>query len=285
MHVPLRKQRADQERVGYRRAAIAVKVVSFIYLSILGSLMYFETDLVFPSAGPERGDWGHPGVELEEVDFESADGTQLQGYFLPKQDAAATILFCHGNAENIAMLAHEMDSLRKRMNAQVMVFDYRGYGKSQGKPYESGLFADAEAAAFWLAERTEQNEEDLVLIGRSLGGGVAVHLASKHATRALVLDRTFSSAVDVAASRYWWLPVRFVMRNQFLSIAKIKYHQGPLLQMHGDVDEVIPLWSGQRLFERATTEKKEFQLINGLTHNEPSPEAYLQTLQRFIEGL
>jgi len=285
MHVPLAKQRADRERVGYRRAAIAVKVISFIYLSILGSLMYFETKLLFPGAGPERGDWGHAGIPLEEVAFESGDGTQLRGYFFPKVDATATILFCHGNAENIAILAPEMDQLRNRLNASVMVFDYRGYGKSLGEPYEGGLFADAEAAAMWLAERTDQDEEDLVLYGRSLGGGVAVHLASKHSARALVLDRTFSSAVDVAASRYWWLPVRFVMRNQFLSIAKIKYHQGPLLQMHGDIDEVIPLWSAQRLFEMAASEKKEFQLIKGLTHNDPSPEAYLIKLQQFIEAL
>jgi len=285
MTVPLAKQRADRERVGYRRAAIALKLVSLIYLSILGTLMYFERDLVFPGAGVERGDWTHPGIELEEVEFESADGTPLEGYFLAKPDTKVTILFCHGNAENIAMLAPEMHRLRERMNASVMVFDYRGFGRSVEKPFERGILEDAEAAATWLALRTDQTEDDLVYAGRSLGGGVAVHLASVFGGRGLVLDRTFSSTVDVAASRYWWLPIRFVMRNQFLSVAKIKYFKGPLFQMHGDVDEVIPLWSAQRLFERSPSQAKEFQLIEGLSHFVPCPEAYFAKLQPFIESL
>ncbi len=285
MNVPLAKQRADRERVGYRRAAIVLKLLSLIYLSILGALMYFEQDLVFPGAGTDRGDWEHPGIELEEVRFDSADGTHLYGYFLEQPDAKATILFCHGNAENIALLAPEIHRLRVRMNASVMVFDFRGYGQSVGEPFERGILEDAEAAASWLAIRTNHFEDDLVYIGRSLGGGVAVHLASVFGARGLVLDRTFSSTVDVAASRYWWLPVRFVMRNQFLSVAKITYFDGPLFQMHGDSDEVIPLWSGQRLFERSHSEAKEFQLIDGLSHFMPCPEAYLAKLQQFIEGL
>ncbi len=285
MNVPLAKQRADRERVHYRRAAIALKLLSLIYLSILGALMYFETELVFPGASSERGDWSHPGIELEEIEFQSVDGTTLVGYFFEKPDAKATILFCHGNAENIAMLASEMHALRERMNANVLVFDYRGFGRSVGKPFERGILEDAEAAALWLADRTNQTEEDLVYVGRSLGGGVAVHLASIFGGRGLVLDRTFSSTVDVAASRYWWLPVRFVMRNQFLSLAKIKYFDGPVLQMHGDLDEVIPLWSAQRLFERSPSQVKEFQLVEGLTHYVPSPEVYFAKLQQFIEGL
>jgi uncharacterized protein len=285
MHVPLAKQRANRERVHYRRAAIVLKLLALIYLSILGTLMYFETDLVFPGAGAERGDWSHPGIELEEVKFESADGTALEGYFLEKPEAKATILFCHGNEENIAMLAPEMQQLRERMNANVMVFDYRGFGRCVGKPFERGILEDAEAAAMWLAERTDQIEEDLIYVGRSLGGGVAIHLVSVFGGRGLALDRTFSSAVDVAASRYWWLPVRFVMRNQFLSIAKIKYFDGPMLQMHGDIDEVIPLWSAKRLFERSPSPVKEFQQIEGLTHNVACPEVYLAKLQQFIEGL
>ena len=285
MHVPLAKQRANRERGGYRRAAIVLKLISLAYLSILGALMYFERDLVFPGAGPETGNWNHPGIELDEANFESSDGTRLHGYFLPKEDSKNTILFCHGNAENVAMLAPEMHQLRERMNASVMVFDYRGYGRSEGKPSEYGVLQDAEAASIWLSDRTDQDEKDWIVVGRSLGGGVAVHLAGKIEARGLVLDRTFSSAVDVAASRYWWLPVRFVMRNQFLSIAKFGHFRGPILQMHGDIDEVIPLWSGQRLFQRAPSEKKEFQLIEGLTHYEPTPELFLSRLQRFIEEL
>jgi uncharacterized protein len=283
MNVPLAKQRAERERPFYRRLAIALKMIAATYLGILGYMMYSEASLVFPGAGPDRGDWSHPGIDLEEVAIDVDYGSAVSAYFFPNPNAKEALLFCHGNAENIAMLASEADHMRNRLNVSVLLFDYRGYGRTEGKPTESGVLADAQAASTWLEEKTGIQQEDFILFGRSLGGGVAVHLACENDAKAVVLDRTFSSAVDVAASRYWWLPVRFVMRNQFLSLARIHYYEGPLLQFHGDIDEIIPLWSAERLFRHSPSAVKEFRLVKGLEHLVPMPITFIEEMKVWLD--
>jgi uncharacterized protein len=261
-----------------------LKFSATCYLAILILMILLESSLVFPGSPIAAGDWSHPGIALEEVDFLSTDGTQLHGFFFPNPKSDQFLLFCHGNGENIATIASEMDLLRKQWNVSVFAFDYRGYGKSGGSPGEEGVLADGEAAAKWLANRSQQPIENLIIMGRSLGGGVAVHLASVVDPQALILDRTFSSTVDVAADRYWWLPVRYVMRNQFWSIVRIKRYAGPLFQMHGDKDEVIPIWSGKKLFAAAPSEEKYFMEIAGLYHNDPWPQEFLDQVDGFING-
>jgi fermentation-respiration switch protein FrsA (DUF1100 family) len=126
----------------------------------------------------------------------------------------------------------------------------------------------------------QTRQDQLLLYGRSLGGGVAIHLASRHQARGLILDRTFSSAVELAARRFWWLPVRLVMRNPFLSIVKIRNYRGPLFQVHGDQDELIPLWSAEKLFAACPSHQKEFHRVEGLKHQAVFPEqSYLQLQQ------
>jgi len=260
-----------------------MKVSAAIYLAVLILMILLETRLVFPGAPTSAGDWNHTGISLEEVEFFSADGTKIYGYYLPNPDSDRYLLFCHGNGENIAMNASEMDILRKRLNASVFVFDYRGFGKSKGSPWEEGIFADGEAASIWLADRSRQPAENQIIMGRSLGGGVAVHLAALLDPKAIVLDRTFSSTVEVAAERYWWLPVRIVMRNQFWSSVKIKKYLGPLLQMHGGADESIPMWSAKKLFTLSPSEDKTFIEIPGLTHNQTWPDDFLDKLKTFLD--
>jgi fermentation-respiration switch protein FrsA (DUF1100 family) len=279
------KRFAKQDNRIYRRLAWALKVVALVYFAILGGLMLMERRLVFPGADKSRGDWSYAGIDLDEVEFQSEDGTKLFGCFLAQPDSKNALLICHGNAENIALLATEADRMRSKLKMNVFVFDYRGFGKSSGESVENGVLADGQAATEWLAKRVDCDPKDIVYFGRSLGGGVAVDLVSRHGGKALLLDRTFSSAVDVAASRYWWLPIRLVMRNQFLSIAKIGKYRGPLIQLHGDVDEVIPLWSAQRLHEFSPSAPKEFCLEKGLYHNQPMPETYLDEISQFLTGL
>ena len=167
----------------------------------------------------------------------------------------------------------------------VFAWDYRGYGRSKGKPHEQNLLADARAAQLWLASREGVRPEDIVLYGRSLGGAVSVGLAAEHPVRGMVLERTFADMVDTAAYHFPWLPVRWIMRNRFPSAERIAAYKGPLLQSHGTADRVVPFEMGKRLFDAATTPNKRFFVVEGGDHNGPQPDEYYEALGEFLDAL
>ena len=138
----------------------------------------FEKSLVFfPSRFPQ-GNWHPADLQFEDAWFAAVDGTRLHGWYLPQPSPRAVVLYCHGNAGNVAEWADAGRVLHDRVGLALLIFDYRGYGRSEGKPSEAGVVADARAARAWLAQRTGLPEGRIVLMGRSLGGGVAVHLAA-----------------------------------------------------------------------------------------------------------
>ena len=161
-------------------------------------LMLLERWLVYPAPPLEWGDWNPTGLGQEDVWFESADGTRLHGWFMPHPDPKRAILYCHGNGEHIALNADLAAHLRDSLQASVFLFDYRGYGRSDGRPSESGCIADGDAAQQWLAKRMAMKPDQLVLMGRSLGAGVAVALAAENGAAALVLENGFCSMPDIA---------------------------------------------------------------------------------------
>ncbi len=254
------------------------------YLVVMGVAMFLENSLIyFPSVYPE-GDWSPRGLAFEDAWFQAADGTRIHGWYVPKQNARAAVLFCHGNGGNLTHRVDTLMMLHRRIGVSVLIFDYRGYGRSKGKPSEAGVLADARAARAWLAARENTRDADVVLMGESLGGAVAVDLAARDGARALVLESTFSSLPDVAAYHYAWLPVRWAMRTQFDSVAKIGDYHGPLLQAHGDADTIVPLCFGRRLFE-AAAEPKQFLLLHGHDHNDPLPPQFDDALAALVERL
>jgi fermentation-respiration switch protein FrsA (DUF1100 family) len=269
--------------------------VAFLYVAVLLFLMANETKLVYPGSKYPRGNWTPENFDYEEVEFQSADGTKLVGWYLHAPDAAeiATaeieadaefLLLCHGNAENVAQsAAYVGDRLRKALRANVFVFDYRGYGKSEGVPFERGVLEDSEAAFEWLKQKSGKAADEIILVGHSIGGGPAVHLASEQGARTLVLQRTFNALTEPAANQYPWLPIRYVMRNQFRSIDKIRNYQGPLFQSHGVQDRLIPIRMGRELFDAAPTTRKKFIAVDGMSHYEPLPESYWSDLKQFVE--
>jgi uncharacterized protein len=254
------------------------------YLTAMVVLMIFEETLIyFPDRYP-IGEWSPVGVKVEDAWFEAADGTRLHGWYAPAENAPAVVLMAHGNAGN---LSHRIDHIR-RMNRSlglsVMVFDYRGYGRSEGAPNEAGILADARAARKRLAERAGIAERDIVLLGESLGGGVMVDLAARDGARGLVLENTFTSLPDVAALHYPMFPVRLLMRNRLESIDKIADYHGPLLQTHGEADSIIPYQLGKRLFDAANQPKRLISLPRH-DHNDPLPRVYYDALGEFIGTL
>ncbi|MEM6328939.1 MAG: alpha/beta hydrolase [Planctomycetota bacterium] len=271
--------------MGWRRRAVrVVRGVLVAYLTVLLVLTLLERFLVYPAPPLERSDWTL-GEAFEDVAFTSADGTRLHGWLLERPGARRAVLYCHGNGEQVADNAELIPLLAARLDASIFLFDYRGYGKSEGKPDEAGVVADGLAAQRWLAQRTGRTPDRVTLIGRSIGGGVAVACAAELGAEALVLQSTFSRLTDAAAHHYPWLPVRLVMKNRYDSLARIQRYRGPLFVSHGTADRIVPLGLGRRPFDASPSTAKEFYEMPGRGHNEPQPRAYYDRLQRFLAEL
>jgi len=244
----------------------------------------FENSQVFQPMEYPQGDWQPDDLIYEDAFFRAEDGTHLHGWFLPHPQPKAVVLFAHGNAGNLTHRKEMLAELRERHDVAVMIFDYRGYGRSRGKPSEQGILQDARAAREWLSKRTGVDETEIVLMGRSLGGGVAVDLAAQDGAAGLILINTFNSLVDVAEHHMSWLPTDRMMVNRLDSLSKIDRYQGPLLQTHGDADRVIPFEYGLELFGKANS-PKQFIAVPGGDHNGPLSEEFHSAMAQFFDSL
>lgn len=240
--------------------------------------------LVYQPARFPEGRWVPPGLRFEDAWFDSADGTRLHGWYCPHSAPRDVVLVAHGNGGNLSYDWEMMRLLVDQLHVTAMSFDYRGYGRSEGKPTERGVLADAGAARGWLASKAGVSEPDIVLIGRSLGGGVMVDLTAADGARGLVLESTFTSLPDVAARVFPYVPVRALMRNRMDSLSKIASYRGPLLQSHGSADRLIPIELARQLHE-AANEPKQFVTIAGADHNWAPTSDYLAQLDQFIAAL
>jgi fermentation-respiration switch protein FrsA (DUF1100 family) len=243
-----RRARRSSRRRSIRALVRVALVFAVCYLILIVAMALIEDSLIFfPSVYPD-GDWQPKGLAFEDAWFEAEDGVRLHGWYVPAANPRAVVLFAHGNAGNLTHRVDLVDALANVLGASVLAFDYRGYGRSEGRPNEAGVLADARAARRWLAKRAGVPESQIVLAGESIGGAVMVDLAARDGARGLVLENTFSSLPDLAAYHYPWAPVRLLMRSRFDSAAKIRDFHGPLLQFHGDSDRIVPFGLGQRLF-------------------------------------
>ena len=240
-----------------------------------------ERLLFFPSRYPD-GDWDADSMPIEDVWMTTEDGVTIHGWYCRASEPRAHLLYAHGNAGNIS---HRRERLRQLYEAGIsaLIFDYRGYGRSEGQPTKEGILKDARAAREQLAALADIDESDIVLLGRSLGGAVVVQLASESPARGLVLESTFASLHAIAKHHYPLL-AWIVKRNSLNSEAVVAAYRGPLLQSHGDADRTIPLEIGKRLFDSAN-EPKQFVVIPGGTHNSPQSAEYDEVFQEFIGSL
>jgi uncharacterized protein len=247
--------------------------------------MFLETWLVYPIPPLARGDWQPAGLDFEDVHFTSADGTKLHGWFVEHPGAKRAILYCHGNGENVGMNADLVAQLAESLDASVFIFDYRGYGHSEGSPTEAGCIADGRAAQRWLAARVGKRPDEIVVMGRSIGSAIATAVASTDGAQALVLINAFSRMTDVAASHYPWLPVRLVMKNRYDSVARIRSYHGPVFQSHGTADWIVPIRFGRELFDAAPSGQKRFVDFADRGHNDPEPASYYRELAAFLDRI
>ena len=255
------------------------------YLGALAVLMFFERSLLFPAPPEEAGEWNAKKFDAEEFYVDSGDNTKVHVWFLAKPGSKTTLIFAHGNGETLGFMGEELVEIRERWNVNVVAFDYRGYGKTGGLASEKAILADSLAVAKWLESNSRFAGQKRVAMGRSLGGAAAIEIATQTKVDGVILDRTFSSIVDVAADRYPFFPIRWVMRNQFRSIEKLPSYSGPLLQMHGDVDELIPYRFGKKLFDACSSVQKKLLSIQGLYHNDPWPEEFWDAGKKLIRDI
>lgn len=207
-------------------------------------------------ATPADAGWGY-----EDVHLTADDRIRIHGWWVPVERNRGTVLFCHGNAGNIS---HRLESIAvfRRLGMNVLIFDYRGYGLSEGSPDEEGTYRDAEAAYRYLREERAIPAEEIIIFGRSLGGAVAIELARRAQAAGLICEATFTSAVEMGKLIFPSLPVGLLVRNKYDSISKVGGLELPVLFIHSPEDDLVPYEHGLALFQ-AAAEPKEFLPIAG----------------------
>lgn len=255
-------------------------------VALYGVVRWFEWSQIFHPLKKMEGDPGMVGLDYDEVVFNAEDGCRLFGWWIPNEEAVGSVVYCHGNAGNISTRLDVYRGLHD-LGLNVFVFDYRGYGISGGIPGEKGLYRDARAAYEVVRARHEDADEPPIMIyGASLGGAVAIHLASEKYCRGLVVEGGFLSAVDVGERWFPWLPIRLIARQRFDTSKIISTISTPKLFAHSQHDRVIPPDLGNNLFTAASAPKK-FVSLNG-EHGEAgwrdTPHFYTE-LRQFVDGI
>jgi len=227
------------------------------------------------------------GLEYEEEWLTASDGERLQAWFIPGGQEAPVVLFCHGNASNISDASHlEIMRILHSLGLSVCIFDYRGFGASTGSPSEQGTALDARAAWRHLVEGRGYRSEEVILWGRSLGGGIASNLARQVGRcRALVLESTFTSIPDMARRLFPFLPLRWGIKHRYPVMEHVQEVECPVLVMHSRQDETVPYGFGRRVFEAAPEPKRFVELRGGHAWGFlVSKERYIQAVEEFVLG-
>jgi fermentation-respiration switch protein FrsA (DUF1100 family) len=258
------------------------------YAVVLLALFVFQSRLVFFPNMPSRAIGPGPdsiGLAYESVEIITEDGIKLDAWYVPAQQPRGVVLFFHGNAGNIS---HRLDSLRifNALNLDTLIFDYRGYGRSDGNVSEQGTYRDGEAVWRYLTEKRGIAAAEIVLFGRSLGAAIAAYVASRHTPGALILESGFVSVPDMAAALYPWLPARRLARIGYPTGKYLQTVSCPVLIVHSRDDEIIPLEQGRKLYEFAR-EPKHFLELRG-SHNDGflvSGRRYIDSFDNFLTAL
>lgn len=225
------------------------------------------------------------GLDFERLQLTTSDGELLHGWFIPGERQQPAVLFCHGNASTVSTASHlKLIDLLHSLGLPVLIFDYRGFGRSSGSPSESGTYRDGEAAWHFLVQSRGYDPGDIVIWGKSLGGGIASYLAARHSgCRALVLESTFTSIPDVARRIVPFLPVGRIIRHTYPVKARVRQVEAPVLVMHSPQDETIPYGMGLEIFAAAGEPKRFVALQGGHEWGFlASREAYREAVREFL---
>jgi fermentation-respiration switch protein FrsA (DUF1100 family) len=262
--------------------------LSLVALSLLA--FAFQRRLLYNNWAPTLGFPPHRDVEVEDVWFNGAAG-RIHGWFAacPTSIPSAVpgdrpvILFCHGTGGTLPRWRWVAARWQDALGADVLLFDYCGYGKSEGRPYEAGLYDSAHEAYKWLTETKRVDPRRIIFVGQSLGGGVATELAVTVDHRMLILESTFTSIPDLVNDLCFGLPVGRVVWDKFPNERRLEGYRRPLFLSHGTGDLLISPSHSKRLQAQATG-PTELLLIPGMRHHDERPASYGPAVRRFVQA-
>jgi alpha-beta hydrolase superfamily lysophospholipase len=262
-------------------------ILATLYLLVCITLYFWQNRLIFvPSKQvqvfPHQFDLPHEDVWIQ------VNSTQkLHSWWIPAPQAKGVILYFHGNGINVGANVEHANRFWK-MGFSVLLIDYRGYGRSEGKfPTEKRVYEDAEMALQYLVQQQGIQLRDIFLYGHSLGGAIAINLASHHPNLAgVIVESSFTSMSDMVVylKRYNWLPINLILHHKFESIEKVKELKHPLLFIHGTGDRVVPSFMSQMLYDAATSPKKQILIVPDARHDNVATvtgQRYQQTIENF----
>ncbi len=256
-------------------------IIAFLVLGFFSVRFLERKNLYFPLhiIGANPGDIN---LNYEEISFNTKDGISLAGWFIPSETSRATLIFCHGNAGNIS---HRLDKIKlfHELDLDVLIFDYRGYGLSKGKPSENGLYIDAEAVYDYLVTEKAVPPQKIIAYGESLGGAIAIDLAGRHKLAGVIVEGCFTSISDVAKQIFPFIPA-FVYKAKFNALKKIKNIKAHKLIFHSIDDRIVPFKLGEKLFNAAADPKELVKLQGG--HNDAffiSRNVFISKIDEFVK--
>ena len=259
---------------------ITLSSIVIAYLVILILIYFYQRNLLYhPSENNYQNDEAQ--FNYEEVNIKAEDGVTLKSWLINKDfKKFKTLLFFHGNAGDLSNRIYKLNELNK-LEINILLISWRGFSGNKGSPTEKNLYKDAEAAIKWLNKKNINNNR-IILYGESLGSGVAVEMAKKINFNSIILESPFTSIEDSAKIYYPFLPVKFLLKDRFDSISKIKMIKSPIMIMHGEKDDVVPFSMGKKLFEKANNPKHSYFTLSD-DHMMEFNLKLLEEIKNFIE--
>ena len=256
-----------------------------VYAGLCLSLYFYQSRLVYFPTSDAIATPLAVGLQFEQVFLQSGPQARIHAWYVPREGARFTVLFCHGNAGNIS---HRLDTVRllHELGLNVLIFDYAGYGQSTGQPSEAQTYQDGLTVWRYLTEVRALEPAQIVLFGRSLGAGIATQLATRVDPGGLVVESAFTSVPDLGAELYPLFPVRWLARIHYDNRSRLAAVSAPVMVLHSRDDRTIPLAHGEQLYEVASQPKQFLEMSGG--HNDGfvvTGERYRQALHRFIGSL
>lgn len=270
----MNKQRLKKLLIGDFTWKRMIRSLVVIY-TLFAVYVYFRADSMIFLPQPSSYEDTKDIIKLK-----TRENQQISAVYLPNPSAKYTILYVHGNAEDLGDIRATLKKIRD-VGFSVFAYDYRGYGTSQGTPTENAAYQDIDTAYYYLTEDLKIKPEQIIVFGRSVGGGSAVDLAARKPIAGLIIESTFTSAFRVV------VPFPILPFDKFNNLEKIKKVQVPVLVMHGKLDDIVPFEHGEKLFA-AVTAPKLYLWVDNANHNdflEVAQEKYGKKLREFVDLL